>query len=151
MQLKVGDRAPLFHGTTDSDARISLEEFLGTKNIILYFYPKDMTTGCTAEACGFRDNWDKVLALGATVLGVSSQSPESHRKFKEKNNLPFPLISDEGGEIRKLYGATGFLVPPRVTFVIDREGIIRYILNSQLNISKHVSDALATLEEIKAK
>ncbi len=152
MQLKIGDKAPLFEGITDGDAKISLGDMVGKGNIILYFYPKDMTPGCTTEACGFRDNWDKIVSLGATVIGVSSQSTESHREFKKKNNLPFPLISDPKGEIRKLYGATGLLIPPRVTFVIDKQGIIKFIFSSQLNVTKHVSDALENLEKIeKAK
>ncbi len=150
MQLKIGNKAPLFEAITDTDTKISLGDLLGKSNIILYFYPKDMTPGCTAEACGFRDNWDKIVSLGATVLGVSSQSTDSHKEFKQKNNLPFPLLSDPKNEIRKLYGVTGFLIPPRVTFVIDKEGIIRFIFNSQLNVTKHVSDALENLEEIKA-
>ena len=149
MQLKVGDKAPTFEGATDSGSKISLNNLIGKSNIILYFYPKDMTPGCTAEACSFRDNWDKILSLGATVIGVSSQGLESHQEFKQKNNLPFSLVSDPTNEIRKLYGATGFLVPPRVTFVIDREGTVRFIFNSQLNVTKHVSEALETLEKIQ--
>ncbi len=151
MQLKIGDKAPLFEAMTDSDTKISLDDLIGKSNIILYFYPKDMTPGCTAEACGFRDNWDRIVSLGATVLGVSSQSLESHREFKQKNNLPFPLLSDSNNEIRKLYGVTGFVIPPRVTFVIDKRGIIRLIFNSQLNITKHVSDALKNLEKIETR
>jgi thioredoxin-dependent peroxiredoxin len=149
MQLKVGDKAPLFEGMTDNETKFSLGNLIGKSNIILYFYPKDMTSGCTAEACGFRDNWDRIISLGATVIGVSSQGAESHREFKGKNNLPFPLLSDPKNEIRKLYGATGFLIPPRVTFVIDKAGLIRYILNSQLNVTKHVKDALENLEKIE--
>lgn len=150
MQLKVGDKAPLFEGILDNDTKISLGDLIGTKNIILYFYPKDMTPGCTAEACGFRDNWQKILSLDATVLGVSSQSTESHREFKEKEKLPFPLISDAKSEIRKLYGATGFLIPPRITFVIDKQGVIRFIFNSQINVTKHIETALEQLEQIKS-
>ncbi len=149
LQLKIGDKAPLFEAITDNDTKLSFGDLIGKNNTILYFYPKDMTPGCTAEACGFRDNWNKILSLGATVIGVSSQSPESHREFKAKNNLPFPLLSDQNNEIRKLYGATGFVLPPRVTFVIDKGGVIKYILNSQLNVTKHVRDALENLEKIE--
>ncbi len=150
MTLKVGDKAPLFEGTLDNDTKISIGDMIGTKNIVLYFYPKDMTPGCTTEACGFRDNWEKILSMDATVLGVSAQSTESHRQFKQKENLPFPLISDPKNEIRKLYGATGLLVPPRITFVIDKRGVIRYVFNSQLNVTKHVENALQQLEQLKA-
>ena len=148
-RLKVGDKAPLFEGLTETETKFSMNGVIGTKNIILYFYPKDNTPGCTAEACGFRDNWEKVLSLGAVVIGVSSQSPESHREFKAKHNLLFSLVSDPNNEIRKLYGATGFLIPPRVTFVIDKEGVIRSIINSQLNITKHINDALKNLGELE--
>ena len=150
MPLKVGDKAPLFEGTLDNDTKISLGDLIGTKNIVLYFYPKDMTPGCTTEACGFRDNWEKILSLDATVLGVSSQSTESHREFKQKEKLPFPLISDPKNEVRKLYGATGFLVPPRITFVIDKGGVICSVFNSQLNITKHIENVLQQLEQLKA-
>jgi thioredoxin-dependent peroxiredoxin len=149
MQLKIGDKAPLFEGITDSDAKFFLGDVIGKSNIILYFYSKDMTPGCTAEACGFRDNWDKILSLGATVIGISSQDSESHREFKKKNNLPFLLLSDPKSGVRKLYGVTGLLIPPRVTFVIDKQGIIRFILNSQLNVTRHVSDALENLEQLE--
>ncbi len=149
MKIKVGDKAPLFEGITDSGEKISISDQIGKKNVILYFYPKDDTPGCTKEACGFRDNWEKILSMDASVVGVSAQSVESHKEFKKKHSLPFPLVSDQDGEIRKLYGATGFLIPPRVTFVIDKEGIVRYVLNSQLNITKHLSDALATLESMR--
>jgi peroxiredoxin Q/BCP len=147
--LKVGDKAPLFEGTLDNDTKISLRDIIGSKNLVLYFYPKDMTPGCTAEACGFRDNWEKILSLDATVLGVSSQSTQSHREFKEKEKLPFPLISDPKNEIRKLYGATGLLVPPRITFIIDKSGVIRFIFSSQLSITKHIENALEQLEQLK--
>jgi peroxiredoxin Q/BCP len=147
--LKVGDKAPLFDGTLDNDTKISLRDIIGSKNLVLYFYPKDMTPGCTAEACGFRDNWEKILSLDARVLGVSSQSTQLHREFKEKEKLPFPLISDPKNEIRKLYGATGLLVPPRITFVIDKGGVIRFIFSSQLSITKHIENALEQLEQLK--
>lgn len=150
MKVKVGDRAPLFEGMTDSGEKISFSSLVGSKNVVLYFYPKDDTPGCTAEACSFRDNWEKILSMDASVIGVSSQSVESHQDFKKKHSLPFPLVSDPENEIRKLYGATGFLIPPRVTFIIDKQGIVRYIINSQLNITKHLSDSLQTLESMQA-
>ncbi len=144
----MGDKAPLFESVSDDDAKFSIDNYLGKTNIVLYFYPKDMTPGCTAEACGFRDRWDRIVSLGATVIGISAQSTQSHREFKKEHQLPFILLSDPQNEIRKLYGATGLLVPPRVTFVIDKQGVIRFIFNSQLNITKHVSDALQTLEAL---
>lgn len=151
MKISVGDKAPLFEGVTDSGEKILLSELIGKKNVILYFYPKDETPGCTAEARGFRDNWDKVLSLDATILGVSSQSAASHKEFRDKCSLPFPLVADENQEIRKKYGATGFLIPPRITFVIDKMGVVRYIINSQMNIAKHLTGAIQTLESIKSQ
>ena len=151
MQLKVGEKAPLFEGVTDSGSKLLLSDLIGGKNIILFFYPKDNTPGCTAEACGFRDVWQEISSLDAIVIGVSSQSEASHREFKKKYNLPFTLVSDPKNEIRKLYGATGLMIPPRVTFVIDKQGTIRFIFNSQINVTKHVNDALATLKEVELK
>ena len=150
MKVKVGDKAPLFEGMADSGQKISLSSLVGSKNVVLYFYPKDDTPGCTTEACIFRDNWEKILSIDASVIGVSSQSVESHQAFKKKHSLPFPLVSDPDNEIRKLYGATGFLIPPRVTFVIDKQGVVRFIINSQLNITKHLSESLQTLESMQA-
>ena len=151
MQIKVGDKAPLFEAATDQGTKFSLQEEIGKKNIVLYFYPKDMTSGCTAEACGFRDEWDKIVSLGATVIGVASQDEKSHQEFKKRNNLPFDLLVDQGGKIREMYGAKGFLIPSRVTFVIDKQGVVRFVFNSQLRVSKHVSEALKVLEELSEK
>jgi peroxiredoxin Q/BCP len=149
MKLSVGDKAPLFDGITDSGEKISFADLVGKKNIVLYFYPKDDTPGCIAEACGLRDNWEKILSMDATVIGVSAQSVDSHKEFKKKYSLPFPLVSDSDDSIRRLYGATGFLIPPRITFVIDKQGVVRYVLNSQLNITKHISEGLRTLESLQ--
>ena len=148
MTLKIGDNAPDFIGLTDNGERINLSEKLKEGPVVLYFYPKDETPGCTAEACSFRDNWEDIRKLGATVLGVSSDSVESHKNFKSNRNLQFTLISDEKKEIRKVYGATGTLIPPRVTFVIDKEGLIREVYNSQLNATHHVNVAVKSLRSL---
>jgi peroxiredoxin Q/BCP len=147
VHLKVGDKAPLFEGITDSGERFSLDELIGKKEIVLYFYPKDETFGCTKEACAFRDEWSRITALGATVIGVSSDSVESHKRFKEHHSLPFTLIADESQEIRKKYGVARSIlpIPPRVTFVIDREGKIAHIFSSQLEFNKHVEESLKAL------
>jgi len=134
---------------TDNGERFSLSEELRKKNIVLYFYPKDFTMGCTKESCAFRDNWEKVLALDASVYGVSTDSVESHKAFREKYSLPFTLLSDPTREIRKAYGVDGHFLPPRVTFVIDKRGVIRNIFNSQLNMSKHVENAIDILTKIQ--
>ena len=150
--LQVNDKAPLFEAPTDSGERFSLSEQIGKTNVVLYFYPKDFTTGCTKESCAFGDNWEKILSLGAIVVGVSSDSVESHRAFKQEHMLPFTLVSDQKHEIRKMYGVEGrFLLPPRVTFVIDRQGVIRDIFSSQLSMSKHIDNSLRVLEQIGGK
>lgn len=151
MQLAVQDKAPLFESITDTGERFSLSDLIGKTNIVLYFYPKDFTTGCTKEACTFRDNWNKVLSLGATIVGVSSDSPETHARFKKEYSLPFVLASDHDHAIRKLYGVDGRFIPPRTTFVIDKRGVVRDIYSSQLNISKHVEEALSTLDKISGE
>ncbi|MCL4450553.1 MAG: peroxiredoxin [Candidatus Thermoplasmatota archaeon] len=150
MPLRVGDKAPDFTGISDSGERITLSEKLKEGPVVLYFYPKDETPGCVAEACAFRDRWEDVRKLGATILGVSSDSAESHKKFKANRNLQFTLIADEDKQIRKAYGATGTLIPPRITFVIDKQGMIKEVYNSQLNASNHVEVALKSLKSFQA-
>ena len=149
MSLKVGDRAPDFNGLTDAGEKISLSAKLKDGPVVLYFYPKDETPGCVAEACSFRDRWEDIRKLGAAVIGVSSDSAESHKNFKSKRSLQFTLVSDEKKEIRKAYGATGSLIPPRITFVIDKDGTIKEVYSSQLNATSHVEVALKTLKSLR--
>ncbi len=149
--VKVGDAAPDFTLPDQSGKQVSLKDFVGKSTIVLYFYPKDFSRGCTAEACTFRDNYEAFKDAGAEVIGVSSQSVESHDKFASLYKLPFVLLSDADGKVRKLYGVPstfGFL-PGRVTYVIDKKGVVRYIFNSQTNVTKHVDEALRILKEIK--
>jgi len=147
--VRIGDKAPLFEAISDDGDKIVLSDFIGKHNIVLYFYPKDDTPGCTREACAFRDNWDLLKDYDVVVIGVSSDSVESHKRFKEKYKLPFILISDPDGKIRELYGAKGFILPGRVTFVIDKNGIVRHIYKSQFNPANHVNEALKALEKIE--
>jgi peroxiredoxin Q/BCP len=142
--LAVGDRAPDFSLPDAEGKTVSLADFRGKKAVVLYFYPKDDTPGCTKEACTFRDSYEDFQAAGAEVIGVSSDSGESHQRFAKKHGLPFTLLSDTSGTVRKQFGvpATLGLLPGRVTFVIDREGIVRHVFNSQLSPAKHVSEAL---------
>ncbi len=118
--------------------------------VVLFFYPKDDTSGCTAEACRFRDEFERFSEAGAQVIGVSDDSPESHRKFISRYNLPFTLLSDKEGRVRKLYGVkkTFGLIPGRVTFIIDRGGIVRHVFSSQSSPTKHVDEALAELQRL---
>ncbi|HWP64960.1 MAG TPA: peroxiredoxin [Candidatus Limnocylindria bacterium] len=145
--VKPGDRAPDFTLPDATGRMVSLADFRGRKPVVLYFYPKDDTPGCTKEACSFRDHYEDFAAAGAEVIGVSSDSGEAHRKFIEKHRLPFTLLSDRQGEVRKRYGvpATLGLLPGRVTFVIDRDGVVRHVFNSQLQATRHVDESLAAL------
>jgi peroxiredoxin Q/BCP len=148
--VKVGDVAPEFDLPDRSGHRVRLSEFRGKRAVVLYFYPKDDTPGCTKEACSFRDNYQAFTDAGAEVIGVSSDSEASHQKFADKFKLPFTLVADAGGSVRKRYGvpATLGLLPGRVTFVIDREGRVRHVFNSQLQATRHVDEALAVLKRL---
>jgi len=148
MQLKVLDEAPLFESITDTGEKFYLSDLRGKSNVVLYFYPKDFTLGCTKEACSFRDNWNRVTSLGATVVGISSDDPETHAKFKKEHSLQFTLVSDQNNAIRKLYGVEGRFIPSRITFVIDKAGKIKAVYNSQLNVTKHVEKSLESLNGI---
>jgi len=145
--IQVGDAAPDFDLPDARGRRVRLADFKGKRGVVLYFYPKDDTPGCTKEACSFRDSYEEFRDAGAEVIGVSSDSEASHRSFAEKYRLPFVLVADAGGELRKRYGvpSTLGLLPGRVTYVIDREGIVRHVFNSQLQAAKHVDEALAVL------
>ena len=139
--------APDFRLPSNLGAEVSLSDFRGKNSVVLYFYPKDETMGCTKEACAFRDSYEEFRNQGAEVLGVSSDSVESHRKFADHHKISFPLLSDSGGKLRKAYGVStslGFL-PGRVTYVIDKGGIVRSIFESQLRPEQHVAEALKGL------
>jgi len=150
-RLEVGDAAPGFALPSQTGEIVNLKDLLGRKEVVLYFYPKDNTSGCTAEACAFRDSYDVFRERGAEVVGVSSDSVDSHKGFASKNNLLFILLSDEDGKIRNLYGASSAfgLLPGRVTYVIDRRGTVRHVFSSQLDPKKHIDEALKTLEKIQ--
>ena len=148
--LQIGDFAPDFVLKDQHGEIINLTDFRGTAKVILYFYPKDDTPGCTIEACGFRDKYYEFKNAGAEVIGISSDNHSSHFKFASKYKLPFTLLSDPGAKVRRLYNVpVSFLfIPGRVTFIIDKNGIIRHIFNSQLNAIKHVEEAMKVLESI---
>ena len=149
-RVRVGDKAPDFTLPDQTGTMISLKDFLENKIVVLYFYPKDFTRGCTAEACAFRDSYDVFVEGGAQVIGISSQSVDSHKKFAILNKLPFVLLSDENGKVRQLYGVPstlGFL-PGRVTYIIDKKGTVRHIFSSQLNTTKHIEETIKIINEI---
>jgi peroxiredoxin Q/BCP len=152
MSIKVGDTAPDFSLRDQNGKNVSLADFRGQKSVVLYFYPKDDTPGCTVESCAFRDQYEVFKTAGAEVIGVSGDSTDSHQKFAAKYNLPFTLLSDQGDQIRKQYGATaafGF-IPGRVTYVIDQSGVVQYVFDSMLNFKGHVEEALKTLQQLAA-
>jgi len=150
-KVQIGDHAPDFTLPTQKTGEsFHLSDMVGKSAIILFFYPKDGTPGCTAEACAFRDSYETFKDAGAEVIGISSDTEESHQEFASKHKLPFILLSDKNGAIRKMYGvpATLGLLPGRVTYIIDKEGVVRHIFSSQLNIDKHISEAVRVLQEI---
>lgn len=150
MKVKVGDRAPEFTLPDQSGEVVSLKDFLGKRSIVLYFYPKDFTVGCTTETKSFSERYEEFKELGAEVIGVSSDTVESHESFASECNASFTLLSDEGERVRSLYGVESSLglIPGRVTYIIDRSGIVRHIFASQLNPKKHVKEAMETLRTI---
>lgn len=151
LAVKVGDKAPDFTLPSQMGDNVALSEYLGKKNIILYFYPKDETTGCTKEACSFRDSYEELTNLGAEVLGVSRQSVESHVAFATHYGLPFILLSDVDNKVRELYGvpSTMGIIPGRVTYIIDKKGVVRHIFNSQTQAQRHVEEAKNTLRQLE--
>jgi peroxiredoxin Q/BCP len=151
--VQVGDKAPDFTLPSQSGDQVRLYDRLGDHVVVLYFYPKDNTSGCTAEACAFRDSHEVFSEAGAEVIGVSSDSVDKHASFAGKHNLPFILLSDRGGQVRKSYGVPAVLglLPGRVTYVIDRGGTVRFIFNSMTNIGKHVNDALEMVRQLQAE
>ncbi len=147
MPIAAGTSAPDFELPDRHGEPVRLSQFRGKSAVVVYFYPKDDTTGCTIEACRFRDDFSLFRAAGAEILGISDDSAESHDKFVSKYGLPFTLLSDKGGRVRKLYEVkkTFGVIPGRVTFVIDRNGIVRHVFSSQTSPARHVGEALAAL------
>jgi peroxiredoxin Q/BCP len=148
--IGAGDRAPDFDVPLADGSRFRLADVLARGPLILFFYPKDDSPGCTTEACSFRDAYSAFTDASAQVVGISSDSADSHAAFAAKHRLPFPLASDAGGAVRKAYGvpkAMG-LLPGRVTYVIDREGVVRSVFNSMFAPNKHVEAALDVLKTL---
>ena len=146
--MREGDPAPDFSLEAQDGKMISLKGYAGSKNVVVYFYPKDFTMGCTAETRTFSTNYEEVRRLGAEIIGISSDPVESHGRFANECGAEFPLLSDKDNKVRKAYGvkpSLGFL-PGRVTFVIDKQGIIRSVFSSQINPKGHISRALEVLK-----
>lgn len=149
--LPMNEKAPDFSLKNQDGKIVKLSDYKGKKNVVVYFYPKDNTPICTKESCSFRDAYEEFQKMGAEVIGVSGDSVESHKEFIADHKLPFILLSDEKGELRKAWGVpkTAMMMPGRVTFVIDKEGVCRHVFSSQLDSKKHVDEAKAVLEKLQ--
>jgi len=150
MALKVGDKIPDFTATDSNGQAFDSRSFIGQKPVVIYFYPKDNTPGCTAQACSFRDQYQDFKDLGAEVIGISSDSEASHEKFSKQYKLPFILLSDKNKRIRNQFGVKGDmfgLIPGRVTYVADKNGIIKMIFDSVL-ATKHIPKALEAIKRL---
>ena len=150
MELKVGDRIPNFISKDTEGNDFDSQDFVGKKPLVIYFYPKDNTPGCTTQACSFRDQYEDFKDLGAEVIGISSDDVNSHKKFATQYKLPFILLSDSDKKIRKLFGVPSNmfgLLPGRVTYVIDRNGEIKMIFDSMM-AAKHIPKALEAVRKL---
>lgn len=147
---QAGDKFPKMRLPDHEGSMRTLDDWPGLR--VVYFYPADETPGCTKQACSFRDNYEAFTEAGAVVIGISDDSVETHAKFKAERNLPFNLLSDNGGKFRKQIGVPTSLgiLPGRVTYVIDEEGTIRHVYSSQLAATKHIPEALQAIQALKA-
>jgi thioredoxin-dependent peroxiredoxin len=150
-----GKKAPAFQLADANGKSIALKDLLGANHLVLYFYPKDMTPGCTIEACSFRDNNDRLIALGAQVVGISADSSASHTKFTEKHGLNFPLLADPENRVTGLYGVykmkslygRQFMGIERTTFVIDKSGVVRRVF-AKVKVNGHTDEVLEALKAL---
>ena len=147
---RVGDFAPDF--PLGDDHATTLAQWRGGADVVIFFYPRDKTPGCTAQACSFRDDYAEFRRLGAEVIGISGDSAESHQSFTAQHRLPFHLVTDGDGSIRRRYGIqkTWGLIPGRVSILVDRDGVIRQIHNSQFRPTSHVPAMLRALHAVQS-
>ncbi len=143
--------APDFSLKDQNGKTVKLSDYKGKKNVVVYFYPKDNTPICTKESCSFRDAYEKFKDMGAEVIGISSDSVESHKNFAKEHKLPFTLLSDVNSELREAWGVpkTAKILPGRVTYVIDKKGVVKHIFNSAMDSTKHMEEAKAVLEKLQ--
>ena len=148
MGLKIGDKLPNFKAKDTNGTLFDSQDYIGKQPLVIYFYPKDDTKVCTQQACSFRDSYQDFKDLGAEVIGISSDSPQSHIKFQSKYKLPFILLSDHDKKLRKLFGVENNLIfiPGRETFVADKNGIIKLVFNS-MSAKIHITKALQILKK----
>ena len=151
-KINVGSQIPNFSLKDQNGNLFNIDSVKGKKNLVIYFYPKDDSPGCTKEACSFRDQFEVFNEADALIIGISGQSVESHKKFAEKYRLTYTLLSDEGNAVRKQFGVPTNLLgllPGRVTYVVDKSGKVIYLFNSQIQATKHVDEALTILKGLK--
>jgi thioredoxin-dependent peroxiredoxin len=151
-KVQIGSRVPEFSLLDQNGKKFDIKDVIGKKKLVIYFYPKDDSPGCTKEACYFQDQYEVFRQADADIIGISSQSVESHRKFADKYKLSFTLLSDKSNKVRELFGVpTNFLglIPGRVTYVVDKSGKIIYSFDSQMQATRHVDEALRILKETK--
>jgi peroxiredoxin Q/BCP len=149
--IQIGDKCPDFQLPDASGKMIQISEFIGKKKLVIYFYPKDDTPGCTKEACSFRDSYEDFKEFDCEVIGISSDSEEKHSSFASKHKLPFILLADTDKKVRKLFGVPGNLfglIPGRVTYIIGLDGKIKGIYNSQTNPLGHIEKALELVKTL---
>ncbi|MEJ5265525.1 MAG: peroxiredoxin [Bacteroidales bacterium] len=149
--LQVGDRVPDFVLKDQNGNEFRLKDHLGKSCLVIYFYPKDDTPGCTKQACYFRDQYEAFTSAGAQVIGISSQDEASHKAFAQKYKLPFTLLADVEGKVRKQFGAGSGVIPGRVTFVVDKEGKVAYVFSSQTDVQRHVDEALKVVKQLNGR
>ena len=149
-KIESGSKAPDFSLPDQKGRRVNLSDYYGKTNLVVFFYPKDESYGCTREACSFRDNYKVFKESGAEVIGISADDIASHQAFAANHELPFILLSDKNRTVAEKYGVTKSLgvLPDRVTFVIDKQGVIRFLFSSQVHYQNHVDKALEALMEL---
>ncbi|WP_300663768.1 peroxiredoxin [Fluviicola sp.] len=151
MAIAVGDKCPTFVLKDQNNTDFDIKTVLGKKVLVIYFYPKDDTPGCTAEACSFRDSYEDFKDLGCEVIGISSDSPKKHAEFAAKHRLSFTLLADTEKSVRKAFGVPGNLfglIPGRVTYIVDKQGIVRHVYNSLTNAATHIDESLKAVQSI---
>ncbi len=150
-KLKVGDKIPNFVLKDQDNADFNIDQFRGKQMMVIYFYPKDDTPGCTTEACSFRDQYEIFTDLNVKVIGISADNVTSHKKFAGKYNLPFTLLADTDKKVQKLFGVPRSLlgmIPGRVTYIVNKEGEVVHIFNSMTNAEKHITESLSILKKM---
>jgi peroxiredoxin Q/BCP len=153
-KVETGSRIPDFTLPDQNGKMVDIKSFKGKKNLVIYFYPKDDSPGCTKEACSFRDQFEVFKTYNAEIIGISGDGIESHKKFAEKHRLSYILLSDKGNKIRTLFGVPTNLfglLPGRVTYVVNKEGVVIHTFDSQLQTGKHIEEAIAALKQVKNK